>query len=70
MRQRLRGEDFESGIVGDLAIFDDAAVAVVGVLAQADVGDYQEIEIRFADGFDGALNDTLCVKLALTARIF
>ena len=65
VREGLLGEDCERGVVGDFAVFDDAAVAVVGVFAEADVGDDDEIEIGFADGFDGALDDALGVRWSL-----
>ena len=70
VRQRLLGEDFERGVVGDFTVFDDAAVAVVGVFAEADVGDDDEIEIRFADGFDGALDDAVCAGGAGAGGVF
>ena len=70
MRERLARREFERGVVGDFAVFDHAAVAVVGVFAKADIGDDQEIEFGFANGFDSALDDALCVKRALAARIF
>src|SRR6202035_2624397 len=53
MREGLLGEDFKRGVVGDFSVFDDAAVAVIGVFAEADVGNDQEIEFGAADGFDG-----------------
>src|SRR5260370_42622417 len=33
MGQGLLGEDGDGGVIGDVAVLDDAAVAVVGVLA-------------------------------------
>src|SRR5580704_2615170 len=59
VREGLVGQDRERGIVGDFPVFDYAAVAVVGVFTEADVGDDDEFEIRFADGFDGALDYTV-----------
>ena len=53
------------GVVRHIAVFDDAAVAVVGVLAKADIGDDQEIEFGFANGFDGALDDALARAVEL-----
>ena len=41
VRDGLLGKDFERGIVGHFAVFDDAAMAVVGVFAQANIGDDQ-----------------------------
>ena len=38
------------------AVFDYAAVSVVGVFAEANVGDYDQIQFRLANRFDGALN--------------
>jgi len=35
---------------------------MVGVFAEADVGDDDEFETGFADGFYGALDDTLRVR--------
>jgi len=43
VRDRAAGQELEGGIVQDLPLPDDAAVAVVGVLAKADVGDDQEV---------------------------
>ena len=52
------------------AVFDDAAVAVVGVFAEADIGDDDEVELGFADGFDGALNDAFLLAASLCRRVF
>ena len=49
--------NFERGIVGHFAIFDHAAMPMAGVLAEANVGDDDQIEFGLANGFDGALHD-------------
>ena len=46
-------------IVGDLVVDDDAAVAVVGVLAEADVGDDQHVRRRALDRADRRLHRRL-----------
>ena len=58
----LPGEQFERGVVVDVdaggRFGQHAAVAVIGVLAKADVGDYEYIGSAFG-GLDGALDDSL-----------
>src|ERR1700719_3737043 len=53
-----------------MIVLDYAAVAVVGVLAETNVGDDEEFEIGFADGFDGALDYSLGGERTCAARIF
>ena len=52
-------ENFDRGVVGDLAIFNYAAVAMIRIFAQANVGDDDEVQFRLANGFDGALYDAV-----------
>ena len=47
------------GIIQHFAIVDHAAMAVAGVFAEADVGNYQQIELGFANGFNRALHRAL-----------
>ena len=48
MRDGRAHELLDRRIVGDLVVDDDAAVAVVGVLAEADVGDDEHVGQRRA----------------------
>ncbi len=50
VRQCLFREEVQRGIVVHIAVDDDAAMAVVGVLAQADVSNEQQIGHAFLDG--------------------
>ena len=43
---------------------DEAAVAVTGVFAVADVGDHQQLGMRALDGANGALRDAVWVVSA------
>src|SRR5579859_6209371 len=70
VREGLLGEDGDRRIVGDVAVFNYAAVAVVGVFAEANVGDDEKFQIGLADGFDGALDYSLGGERACAARIF
>ncbi len=70
MGQGLLGEDGDGGVIGDVAVLDDAAVTVVGVLAKADVGDDEKFQVGFADGFDGALDYSLGRERTCAARVF
>ena len=56
VRQRLPHQQVEGSVVLDLAVLDDAAVAVVGVLAQAGVGDHQQVRGLVLDGPYGFLH--------------
>src|SRR4029077_8684374 len=53
-----------------MVVLDHAAVAVIGVLAKANVGDDEKFEIGFADGFDGALDYSLGGERTCAARVF
>jgi hypothetical protein len=56
--------------VGDMVVLDYSAMAVIGVFAETDVRDYEELEIGFADGFDGALDYSLRGEGDCAARLF
>jgi len=56
VREGLVGQDCERGVVRDFTVFHDAAMAVVGVFAEADVCDDDELEVGFTDGFHCALD--------------
>ena len=58
---RLPGQQLEGGVVEDAVALDDAAVAVVGVLAEADVGDHAHLRDRVLDGADGLLHHPVVV---------
>src|SRR5260370_191165 len=58
------------GVIGGVGVVDDAGVSVVGVLAKADVGDDEKLEVGFADGFDGALDYSLGRERTCAARVF
>jgi len=57
---RLR-EQLEGHVVEHLAVLHDAAVAVVHVLAQADVGDHEQVRELVLDRPHGHLDDALGV---------
>src|SRR5256885_11349140 len=65
----LPGEELEGRIVVDVAILYQAAVAVVGILAEADVGDEEQARRRLADGAERARDDALGVGGAAPACI-
>src|SRR5262249_36629796 len=68
--QRLLSENFQRGIVGDFIVFDDAAMAMVGVFAEANIGDDQQAQFRLANGFDGALHNAVFSQRTCTSRVF
>src|SRR4029077_14259622 len=57
VRERLLRKQFQRRIVGHFAIFDQAAMAVIGIFAKADVRDDHQIEFGPPDRLDGALHD-------------
>ena len=59
MRDRRAHELIDGGVVGDLLIDHDAAVAVVGVFAQAHVGDDEHVRQFALDRADRRLNRRL-----------
>jgi hypothetical protein len=44
-------------------------MAVIGILAKANIGDDEKFQVGFADGFDGALDYALGGERACAARI-
>ena len=56
--RRLR-EQLDRDVVVDLAVADEAAVAVRRVLAQADVGDHGQVRVRLLQRPDRHLHDAL-----------
>ena len=58
--RRLR-QPFQRGVVIHVVVLDEAAVAVAGVFAVADVGHDQQVGGFAADGADGALHDAIVV---------
>ena len=63
------GEQLEREVVDDLAVLHHAAVAVVHVLAQADVGDHDQLGHLVLDGADGELHDAFGVVGAAGRRV-
>ena len=59
VRQRGAHQLLDGRVVGDLVVDDDAAVAVDGVLAQADVGDDEQVRDLALDRADRALHRRL-----------
>ena len=55
------GEQLDRDVVVDLAVADEAAVAVRGVLAEADVGDHGQVRVGLLQRPDGHLDDALVV---------
>ena len=70
MGESFGSEQFERLVVVDIAILDHATVAVVGVLAHADVGDYQQLWHFFLNRFDCFLNDAGVGISVLTEGVF
>ena len=69
----LAGEQLERGVVIDVdagrRFGQHAAVAMIGVLANADVGDHQDVGGAFGR-FDSALDDSLIAVRIGAQRIF
>src|SRR5256885_17178656 len=65
----LPGEQLEGRIVVDVAILHQAALTVVGILAEADVGDEQQARRRLADGAERARDDAFGVGGPAAARV-
>src|SRR5690242_6576380 len=57
MGKGLLGQEFQGGVVVNIAVLDDAAVAVVGVFAHADIGDYRQVRYLLLQGPDRFLDD-------------
>src|SRR5262249_35284046 len=62
-------EQLERRIVRDVPSFDDAAVAVIGVLAEADVGDEDDARDFLSKLLEGPLHDAVRVPRAGSARV-
>ena len=58
---RHLGKQLEGDVVVDLAVLDHAAVAMVRILAQADVGDDDQLRRLVLDGLDGHLHRAFAV---------
>ena len=59
MADRLSRQQLERRVVDDLSLVHEAAVAVRCVLAQAHIGDYDEIRKRSLELANGRLHDTI-----------
>ena len=69
VRERGLREQFERAVVVDVAVgVEDAAVAVIGVLAVAQVGDHQQLRQRVLDRARGALHDAVGIVVAGRVR--
>ena len=53
------GDQLDARVVVDLAVHDNAAVAVVGVRAQAHVGDHDQVRRGVFDRADCGLHDAV-----------
>ena len=62
-------EHLECRVVVHAAVADDAAVAVVGVFAAADVGDEEEIGMPLAETPQRLLHDAIFGEVLPTDRI-
>ena len=65
----VRARELQGGVVVHAAVVDDAAVAVVGVLAHADVGGYQHAGVVALDGAHRLLHDALGVVTLGAERV-
>ena len=61
MRQRRLCKNLERLIVIDFVLVQNAAMAVIGVLAHADVRDDVAVGIFFLDGTDALLHDAVFI---------
>ena len=68
MGKRFLGKQFKRGVVLDRAVLDHAAMAVAGILAEADVGDDRQVRHLVLDGLDRVLHNAL-VGVALAADL-
>ena len=59
VRKRLLRQNLECRVIRHFSVLDDAAVAVIGVFAQADVGNDQQFQIGLSNALDGALHHAL-----------
>jgi hypothetical protein len=59
VREGRRRQAFDRWIIRDLAVLDDPAVAVIGVLAQTDVGHHAEVRDAGFDRLHRSLNDSI-----------
>jgi len=57
VREGRFGEELAGGVVVDFAVFYDAAMPVVGIFTEADVGDNEQVGGGFFDFLYGALDD-------------
>jgi len=69
VRQRLGREQLECGVVVDVALADDAAVTVIGVLAETHVGDEDEARGGPTDRAERARDDAARVGRAAAPRV-
>ena len=67
MRQRFFDEQLQRAVIIDVTVFDNAAVAMVGVFAQTDVGHNQKAGNLFFDSADRLLHDA-GVRIGLRAH--
>jgi hypothetical protein len=61
VRERGTREQLEGRIVVDVAVLEHPAVAVIGVLAHADIGDHDQIRDFFLECTHTRLNGALVV---------
>ena len=69
MTTRHGGEPLEAGVVDDLLTFEQAAVSVVGVFAQADVGHDHEVKRSLPQRSDRLLDDPVRGVCAVSLRV-
>src|SRR5207249_9477442 len=70
VHDRGAGEELQRAVVVHGAVPDDAAMSVVGVLAQADVRPEEELGLRGLDRAEGPRNDSLRVVRLAAFGIF
>ena len=70
MGERFRREQFQRRIVLHFPVFDDSAMPMVRVFAEAHVRHHQQIQIRAANRLDGALHDAIRRIRLRAERIF
>ena len=69
MRKRLLRQNAERRVICHFPVLDDAAVAMVRVFAEANVGNHQQFQVRLSNAFDGALHHALRTQRTRAPRI-
>ena len=69
VRKRLLRQDSQRRVIRHFSVLHDAAVAMIGVFAQADVGDDEQFQVGLSNALDGALHNALRAERTCSARV-